>query len=106
LENCYIFLQLTVAFAMPNAAEMEFSQSHAGGMEEPIVLDMTSARGQHGSLNTEPDMEAFFIASGAHIRQGVDLGSITNLRVAPTVAKILGVSLPAAMAAPLIEALQ
>jgi hypothetical protein len=51
-------------------------------------------------------MEALFIVSGAHIRQGVHLGSITNLRVAPTVAKILGVSLPAAMQEPLTGALQ
>lgn len=51
-------------------------------------------------------MEALFIASGAHIRTEVDLGSISNLRVAPTIAKILGVFLPAASQEPLTEALQ
>lgn len=76
------------------------------GTEGSIVGDLPSVQGTHGYLNTDPDMEALFIASGAHIRPGVDLGSITNLRVAPTVARILGVSLPSAMQAPLTEALQ
>jgi hypothetical protein len=80
--------------------------SFSGGAEEPVVRDVTPARGGHGYINTNPDMEALFIASGAHIRSGVDLGSITNLRVAPTIAKILGVSLPAATQAPLTDALQ
>lgn len=67
---------------------------------------MKPARGAHGYLNTEPDMQALFIASGAHVRRGVDLGAINNLRVAPTIAKILDVSLPAAAQAPLTDMLQ
>jgi len=51
-------------------------------------------RGQHGYLNSMPDMQALFVASGAAIKPGLTLGSITNLEVAPTIAKILGVSLP------------
>jgi len=57
-------------------------------------------------VNTNPDMEALFIASGAHIRPGVHLGTISNLRVAPTIARILGVSLPDAKEKPLADALQ
>ncbi|MGC2163548.1 MAG: ectonucleotide pyrophosphatase/phosphodiesterase [Silvibacterium sp.] len=78
----------------------------ADGTEGPIVQEITPARGTHGYLNTDPDMEALFIASGAHIRSGVDLGSISNLNVAPTIAKILGVSLPDAKQKPLTRALQ
>ena len=85
--------------AKPNYAFMD-------GTEEPVEQDVTPARGAHGYLNTDPDMEALFIASGAHIRPGVDLGHITNLQVAPTIAKILGVSLPAAQQQPLNDALQ
>jgi len=66
----------------------------------------TKETGAHGYLNTEPKMQAIFIAFGAHIHPGVDLGSITNLRVAPTIAKILGISLPAAKQEPLTEALE
>jgi predicted AlkP superfamily pyrophosphatase or phosphodiesterase len=76
------------------------------GTDAPMVRDIAPARGAHGYLNSNPDMEALFIASGAHIRRGVDLGAITNLRVAPTIAKILGVSLPEAKQAPLTEALK
>jgi predicted AlkP superfamily pyrophosphatase or phosphodiesterase len=76
------------------------------GIEPPLVKDVMPAKGAHGYLNTDPDMQALFIASGAYIRKGVDLGRITNLRVAPTIAKILGVSLPAARQLPMTEALQ
>jgi predicted AlkP superfamily pyrophosphatase or phosphodiesterase len=82
------------------------SYAFAGGIDGPIVQDVTPARGAHGYLNTNQDMEALFITWGANIRHGVDLGSITNLSVAPTIAKILGLSLPAAKQAPLSAALQ
>jgi len=45
-------------------------------------------------------------ASGNHIRAGINLGTIPNLRVAPTIAKLLGVSLPAAKEQPLDAALE
>lgn len=76
-----------------------------GGTDGPLVEEIP-ASGAHGYLNTDPDMEALFIASGAHIRSGVDLGVISNVRVAPTIAKILGVSLPAAKQAPITAALR
>lgn len=75
------------------------------GTTGPIVQDVSPARGQHGYLNTDPDMDALLILSGAHIRSGVDLGSISNLQVAPTIAKILGVSLPEAKETPLSSTL-
>jgi predicted AlkP superfamily pyrophosphatase or phosphodiesterase len=77
-----------------------------GGNDGPVEQDVQPAGGSHGYLNTDPDMQALFIASGAHIRHGVNLGSITNLQVAPTIAKILGVSLPAARQESLIDALK
>lgn len=64
------------------------------------------AEGQHGYLNTDSDMQALFIASGAHIRSGVQLGAISSLRVAPTIATILGVPLHDAQAGPLTELLR
>lgn len=64
------------------------------------------AEGQHGYLNTDSDMQALFVASGAHIRQGVKLGAITNLRVAPTIAAVLGVDLRSAKEKALTEILK
>lgn len=79
--------------------------SFEGGFNLPLVHAIHPMRGNHGYLNSYPDMQALFVASGAHIRPGVDLGTITNLRVAPTIAKLLGVSLPAAKQKPLTKAL-
>jgi predicted AlkP superfamily pyrophosphatase or phosphodiesterase len=73
------------------------------GTDEPFIENVTPARGAHGYPNTDPDMDALFVASGAHVRAGVDLGTISNLRVAPTIARLLGVSLPAAKQPPLSE---
>lgn len=77
-----------------------------GGEDGPLTQDVYPVAGSHGYSNTDPEMQALFVAAGAHIRAGVDLGSISNLRVAPTIAKLLGVSLPAATQAPLDEAIQ
>ena len=63
-------------------------------------------RGQHGYLNTMPDMQALFVASGAAIRPGTKLGPVSNLRVAPTIAHILSLSLPDAKQPPLTEILK
>ena len=73
--------------------------------EAPIVKDVHAA-GAHGYLNSVSDMQALFVASGAGIRHGVQLGTISNLSVAPTVAQILGVKLPEAKQAPLEEVLE
>ena len=63
-------------------------------------------RGQHGYLNDMSDMQALFVASGASVKQGIKLSNISNLRVAPTIAKILGVELPDAKEQPLTEILR
>jgi predicted AlkP superfamily pyrophosphatase or phosphodiesterase len=77
-----------------------------GGEDGPLTQDVTPLAGSHGYSNNDPEMQALFVASGNHIRVGVDLGTISNLRVAPTIAKLLGVSLPAAKEQPLDAALQ
>ena len=76
------------------------------GEDGLLTQDVYPVAGSHGYSNTDPEMQALFVASGSHIRTGIDLGMIPNLRVAPTIAKILGVSLPAAKEQPLDAALQ
>lgn len=76
------------------------------GTEGPLVTDFQNAHGAHGYLNNNPDMQALFVASGAHIKHGMTLEAISNLRVAPTIAELLDVSLPAARQAPLNDILQ
>jgi predicted AlkP superfamily pyrophosphatase or phosphodiesterase len=76
------------------------------GQDGPLTQDVNPVAGSHGYRNTSPEMQALFVASGSHIRAGINLGTIPNLRVAPTIAQLLGVSLPAAKEPPLDAALQ
>ena len=69
--------------------------SFDGKMDGPVNSD-GPPRGAHGYYNRDPNMQALFVASGAHIQSGVTLPVFPNLRVAPTIAHVLGVSLPAA----------
>jgi predicted AlkP superfamily pyrophosphatase or phosphodiesterase len=50
-------------------------------------------QGTHGYLNSDPDMQAIFIASGAGIKPGVRPGTVTNLDIAPTIASLLGLQM-------------
>ena len=83
------------------APEYAFDDTVSGPLEKTVP-----ARGTHGYVNTMPEMGALFVASGAAIKPGVALGKIDNLRVAPTIAKILGVTLPDAKEPPLAEMLR
>jgi hypothetical protein len=55
--------------------------------------------GTHGYLPDRPEMRASFFVMGPKIAVGRDVGLIDMRQVAPTVADILGVSLPTAKAA-------
>jgi predicted AlkP superfamily pyrophosphatase or phosphodiesterase len=62
---------------------------------EPEVVDaVEGSLGAHGYVSSDPDLSALFIASGAGIARGVPLGVIDNVDVAPTVARLLGLTLP------------
>jgi predicted AlkP superfamily pyrophosphatase or phosphodiesterase len=52
-----------------------------------------AAGGTHGYINTDPKMQAIFIAWGAGIPQGVRISTISNLDVAPTIAALLGLEI-------------
>jgi predicted AlkP superfamily pyrophosphatase or phosphodiesterase len=51
--------------------------------------------GTHGQRPTHPDNAAFFLAAGAGIARGVDLGAIRSRDVAPTVAAALDLPMEA-----------
>jgi predicted AlkP superfamily pyrophosphatase or phosphodiesterase len=63
------------------------------GDPETEYISRTPAAGTHGFLNSDPKMQAIFIAWGAGIPKGVQLGSISNLDVAPTIAVLLGLEM-------------
>jgi hypothetical protein len=75
------------------------------GEDGPLTQDVNPTVGTHGYNNTDPEMQALFVASGSHNRASINLGTVPNLRVAPTIGKLLGVSLPATKEQPLDAAL-
>jgi len=57
--------------------------------------------GSHGHDPNLPDLHAAFVAWGPGIKPGIKLGKISNLDVAPTIAKSLDFSIPHAEGKPL-----
>jgi predicted AlkP superfamily pyrophosphatase or phosphodiesterase len=51
-------------------------------------------KGYHGYINTDPQLDGVFIASGRGIKPGARLERIDNTDVAPTVAALLGLKMP------------
>ena len=66
----------------------------------PLRSD-TEPGGTHGYLPEHPEMRASFFLAGAGIAHGRDLGVIDMRQIAPTLAEMLGVSLPSADGKPL-----
>lgn len=76
----------------------------ATGDDEVIKSETTI--GTHGFLSTNPKMNATFIAAGAGVLQGKKLDLIENIDITPTIARLLGVEVPAAEGKVVIEALE
>jgi predicted AlkP superfamily pyrophosphatase or phosphodiesterase len=68
-----------------------FDNSAAG---EEVVLPTYNYAATHGYLASDPELGGIFIASGAGIKRGVKLPHISNLDIAPTLARLLDVKLP------------
>jgi predicted AlkP superfamily pyrophosphatase or phosphodiesterase len=71
----------------------------AGDAAKAYVTDANG--GTHGFLNTDPQMQAIFLAWGEGVPTNSQLGVITNRQVAPTIAKLLGLELKSAKSAAL-----
>lgn len=69
-----------------------FSDSTAG---DDVVVPRNQG-GTHGYMTDHPDMRATLVIAGAGAKSGVDLGKVTNLDIAPTIAELLGISMPTA----------
>lgn len=63
---------------------------------QPTVVSVVSARGTHGYAPTHAEMGATFIIAGKGIVAGQNLGRIDMRSIAPTLARVLGVSFPSA----------
>lgn len=78
----------------------------AGVTGDATTAPTTNYGGTHGFPASDPELDGIFIASGAGIRRGVRLDRIQNLDVAPTIARLLGLSLPNVEGRVLAEVLQ
>jgi predicted AlkP superfamily pyrophosphatase or phosphodiesterase len=87
-----LFAEEGCAFGDTAAGELPFN-------EKP------ERKGSHGHDASLPDLHATFIAWGVGIKSGAQLGVISNLSVAPTIARLLGLSLPNVEGRPLATAL-
>jgi len=68
-------------------------------------IEKAERGGSHGHDPNLPDLHAAFVAWGAGIKSRVNLGEVSNIDVAPTIAKLLGFSIPHAEGKPLKAAL-
>jgi predicted AlkP superfamily pyrophosphatase or phosphodiesterase len=87
----------------PRAAfwvDMKPGFSIGSAMTGPLTREV-AVRGTHGYAPTHPEMRASFFMAGPGIRKGAGLGEIEVRSLAPTLAKLLGLSFPTADLKPL-----
>ncbi len=66
----------------------------AGAIAELETAEAKGYLGSHGYPSTDPELDGIFLAWGYGIRPGVRIPRVANLDVAPTLAELLGVTLP------------
>jgi predicted AlkP superfamily pyrophosphatase or phosphodiesterase len=82
--------------------DMKTGYRMGAALKGPVVENLSNTSGAHGFLpNLHPELRSSFFLIGANSRAGKNLGTIDMRQIAPTLAGLLGVSLPSAHAAPL-----
>ena len=82
------------------AAKCGYSFDNAVKGEE-VVTHLKTTVGTHGHLPDQPALLATCVVWGAGVKPGTDLGKVSNLSIAPTIARLLGIELPTADGKPL-----
>ena len=70
--------------------------ARVGGALEAPAMRVGAVRGTHGMLPDDPEMDSAFFLAGPGIPRGRNLGRIDMRDIAPTLARRLGLKLPAA----------
>jgi predicted AlkP superfamily pyrophosphatase or phosphodiesterase len=73
---------------------------------EETVTHLKTTVGTHGHLPDQPALLATCVVWGAGVKPGTELGKVSNLSIAPTIARILGIALPTADGKPLEKLLE
>ncbi len=71
------------------------------GRDKPLTLPSTGTKGMHGYFPAAPEMRSTFLIAGPGIAKARDLGEIDMRAIAPTLARAMGATLPAAEKPPL-----
>jgi predicted AlkP superfamily pyrophosphatase or phosphodiesterase len=74
-------------------------------LEDDAITPLPIPLGSHGYLATDPQMNGVFVAWGRRIKPGMKLSTADILDVAPTIAELLGISLPGVQGKVLAEIL-
>jgi predicted AlkP superfamily pyrophosphatase or phosphodiesterase len=61
--------------------------------DDPVV-PTTTYLGTHGYINTDPELDGIFLAWGHGVKAGAQLPRVSNLDIAPTLARLLNVEMP------------
>jgi len=61
---------------------------------EDVVVPAVNYGGTHGYPASDPELDGIFIAHGPDIKPGTVVDRVSNLDVAPTLARIMGLTLP------------
>jgi len=61
---------------------------------ESVVGEAKNYMGTHGYLASDPELDGVFIAWGSGIRVGARMEHMANIDVAPTIARLLGITFP------------
>ena len=70
-----------------------------------IVNRAGALKGFHGYSAGEPSMAGILVARGRGVVAGTRLRQVSNLSIAPTVLRLLGLPVPPQMSGPLIQGL-
>jgi predicted AlkP superfamily pyrophosphatase or phosphodiesterase len=74
------------------ASGYAFGTANKGDVGEDLAAGVV--RGNHGYLNSDPEMTAILAMWGAGIKPGARTGEQPNVNVAATIARLLGLDLP------------
>jgi hypothetical protein len=99
IETVMTDVEAHAAGGFPDAAFVVGGRAYADGtarVEPAAYAAGSTLHGEHGYLPDNADMDASFLVAGPGILPGRDLGRIDMRDVAPTLAGLLRVSLPAA----------
>jgi predicted AlkP superfamily pyrophosphatase or phosphodiesterase len=80
--------------------------SFAGGDQGDVVVPTPNGpSGSHGYLNTDPEMNAIFIAWGRGIRPRTRIPEMRNVDIGPTIASLLGLTMKGTAGSPVASIL-